>query len=157
MRALLTASVRCRARITERPQLLGFGERLWRVACEPVNFQSAQDTILFEDQDTAELVLLAKDEVGDWVNARRRSGLALNAKVDAGTTTWTLPRRDLSKLELLQKRRRFRAGVFQHPAYEAPFVIRKLSIAVAHVSRFIICLPSPSRDRNDKLQCGVGR
>jgi len=42
VRALLTASVRCRARITERPQLLGFGERLWRVACEPVNFQPAQ-------------------------------------------------------------------------------------------------------------------
>src|SRR5690242_3463802 len=75
------------ARVRERPQLLKLGQRLWGVACESVNFQPAQDAILFKDENTAELVLLAEDEVGDWVNARRRSGLALDPKIDAGTTT----------------------------------------------------------------------
>jgi hypothetical protein len=67
------------------------------------------------------------------VITRRCFGLASNLKTDAGATAWTPRRRDLSKLELRQERRRLWTAVFKHPAYKAALVFCEFSIIIAHL------------------------
>jgi hypothetical protein len=90
-----------------------------------VSKEAAQDSVFFIHKNAAQRVLVAENEIGDWVNARRRRRLTSNLKIDTSTTTRTSPRRDLGKLKLPQKRGRFRTTMFEHPAHKSPFVIRQ--------------------------------
>src|SRR5262245_15535800 len=122
----------CGGLVGKRPKRLGFWKELWRVASEPVDLQAAQDPVFFIDEDTAQRLPVAKQEIRYRMHARCRLGLASNLKINAGTPALAPPGCNLSKFELRQERGRVGATVFEHPANKTPFVLREFAVNVAH-------------------------
>jgi hypothetical protein len=68
------------------------------------------------------------------MNARPRNRLASNLKIDAGASARTSPWRNFGMIKLRQKLECLWFAVSEHPSHESPFMIRELSVIVAHCS-----------------------
>jgi hypothetical protein len=62
------------------------------------------------------VITIVQQEFTENLSAGRRFSMSLDLEVDAGTSTSTSPRRDLSQLELIQILPGFFRAMLQHPA-----------------------------------------